>query len=96
MALSSKLQEKSLLILDRIELEEIKTKKFLEITNAIGTSGALFVTDLPDENLELSSRNLSDFKVVRTEGLNVYDILKYPKLVLLEASLKGIERRLAT
>lgn len=96
MALSSKLQEESLVVLDRVELEEIKTKKFLQIADAIGTSNALFVTDQKDENLELSSRNLSGFKVIRSEGLNVYDILKYSKLVLLEASLKGIERRLAT
>ncbi|MDP3282981.1 MAG: 50S ribosomal protein L4 [Desulfobacterales bacterium] len=47
-----------------------------------------------NENLELSSRNVPGIKVMRYEGLNVYDILKYEKLILLATSIKGIEGRL--
>jgi large subunit ribosomal protein L4 len=54
----------------------------------------LIVTDKKDENLELSSRNVQGMKVIRCEGLNVYDILKYKNLVLLESSITGIEGRL--
>ena len=55
----------------------------------------LIITTAKDERLELSSRNLPDVKILRTEGLNVYDILRYNHLVLLEPSIKQIEGRLA-
>ena len=47
-----------------------------------------------DKNLELSARNVPNIKVLRVEGLNVYDILKYRNVVLLESSIKSIEGRL--
>ncbi|MGD8282546.1 MAG: 50S ribosomal protein L4 [Desulfobacterales bacterium] len=52
------------------------------------------VTEKQNENLEMSSRNVTGVKVLRSEGLNVYDILKYRMLVLLEPAIKTIERRL--
>ncbi len=94
MALSSKLQENNLVVLDRLELDQIKTKRFLEVVNALKVKNALIITDKKDEKLELSSRNLPDVKVLRCDGLNVYDILKYRSLVLLESSISDIERRL--
>ena len=94
MALSSKLKEDSLVVLDRFELEQIKTKKFLEVLNALNVENALIITEKKDDILELSSRNIPDVKILRCEGLNVYDILKCKKLVLLESSIKGIEGRL--
>ncbi|MFZ3045441.1 MAG: 50S ribosomal protein L4, partial [Desulfatirhabdiaceae bacterium] len=51
-------------------------------------------TDSPILELELSSRNLPNVKVLRTEGLNVYDILKYRNLLLLEPAIPAIEGRL--
>jgi large subunit ribosomal protein L4 len=56
---------------------------------------SLIVVDAKNEELELSSRNIPGVKVLRVEGLNVYDILKHKNLVLLEASIKNIEGRLA-
>ena len=94
MALSSKLQEDDLLVLDTLELDEIKTKALLDVTGNLKLDNALIVTGDKDEKLELSSRNVPNLKVLRCEGLNVYDILKYKTLVLLEASVKGIEGRL--
>ena len=94
MALSSKLQANSLVVIDKIELEKIKTKAFVEIIEALNTTNALIVTDKKDENLERSARNVPDVKVLKTEGLNVYDILKYENLVLTESSIKEIEGRL--
>jgi len=96
MALSSKLKENDLLILDKMDLEQIKTKALLEITGNLNLDNVLIVTDQKDEKLELSSRNIPDVKVLRCEGLNVYDILKYKTLVLLEASVKGIEGSLSS
>jgi len=94
MALSSKLQDQSLVVLDGFELDEIKTKKFVGVLKALDLDSALIVTDQADENLERSSRNVPGVKVLRSEGLNVYDILKYRTLVLLEPAVKNIEGRL--
>jgi large subunit ribosomal protein L4 len=95
MALSAKLQEARVTILDQISLASIKTKEFAAILAELDIDNALIVTSARDEKLELSSRNVPGVKILRTEGLNVYDILKYHQLVLLEPSIKQIEGRLA-
>jgi len=94
MALSSKLQNNTLVVIDKLELEEIKTKDFMEVIRALNVDNVLIVTDRKNNNLELSSRNVPGVKVLRTAGLNVYDILKYKTLILLESALEGIEGRL--
>jgi large subunit ribosomal protein L4 len=95
MALSSKCQEKQLVVLDQFDLEEIKTKRFVEVLKGLNLGKTLIVTDAENPNLELSSRNVPLVKVLRCEGLNVYDVLNCATLVLLEPSIQGIERRLA-
>ena len=94
MALSSKLLENRLMVLDQFELDKIKTKEFVNVLETLNVSNALIVTEKKNENLELSSRNVCNVKVLRSEGLNVYDILKYRTLVLLEPVVKNIEGRL--
>jgi len=94
MALSSKLKNHKIIVLDQFELEKVKTKAFIKIINTLDVNNALIVTEKKNENLELSSRNVPDIKVMRTEGINVYDILKYKYLVLLESSVNEIEGRL--
>lgn len=94
MALSSKLKEEKLLVLNEFELDKIKTKEFFKVMNALNTKNALIITEKKNENLELSARNVPQIKVLRVEGLNVYDILKYKNVVLLESSIKSIEGRL--
>jgi large subunit ribosomal protein L4 len=94
MALTTKLQEKAVIVVDKLDLEVVKTKRFVEVMGALKAKEALIVTDRKLENLELSSRNVSDVKVVRSEGLNVYDILKFKHLILLEPSVKQLEGRL--
>jgi large subunit ribosomal protein L4 len=94
MALSSKLKDENILILDQFELDEIKTRAFSEVAGNLNVENALIIIDQENENLALSARNISEFKVMRFEGLNVYDILKHKTLVLLEASVKAIEGRL--
>ena len=94
MALTSKFQGNAIVVLDRFELEKIKTRKFVEVLNTLNVKNALIVTDKKNENLELSSRNVPGVKVLRIEGLNVYDILKYKNLILAESSIEVIERRL--
>ncbi len=95
MALSSKLQNESLTVLKAISLDKIKTKAFATIMSDLNLDNALFITAEKDANIELSSRNIPGVKVLRSEGLNVYDILKYRHLVLLEPSIEQIEGRLS-
>jgi large subunit ribosomal protein L4 len=94
MALSSKFQDNDLMVLDQFELAEIKTKAFVDVLLTLSLKSALIVTEKKNENLELSSRNIPDVKVLRSEGLNVYDVLKYRTLVLLAPAIKNIEGRL--
>jgi large subunit ribosomal protein L4 len=95
MALSSKLRANELIVLDKFELKQIKTKDVVGLLKGLNLMNALIVTAEKNENLELSSRNVPDIKVLRSEGLNVYDILKYKTLILLEPVIKNIEGRLA-
>lgn len=94
MALSSKFQDEDLIVVDAMNLDQVKTRDFVQVLDALSLENALIITDGKDDALELSSRNVPGVKVMRTEGLNVYDILKYRKLVLIESSIKGIEGRL--
>ncbi len=94
MALSSKVQNQELIVVDKIALDEIKTKVFADIIEKIDAQRALIVTGEKDERLELSSRNIPGVKVLPTQGINVLDILKYPKLILLQPAIEGIEGRL--
>jgi large subunit ribosomal protein L4 len=95
MALSSKLQDKALVVLDGFDLAEIKTKRFVEAIKALKLKSALIVTETKNDHLERSSRNVPAVKVLRSEGLNVYDVLKYDTLVLVQSAIKAIEGRLA-
>lgn len=90
-ALSMKLQEARMLILKDFPMEEIKTKRFQEVIDRFGFKKTLFVIDESRPMLEMSSRNIPDVKMIRSEGLNVYDLLRYDHLVLLEPSVKKIE-----
>jgi len=94
MALSSKLKQENLVVLDEFGLDTIKTREFVKVMNALNTKNALIITEKKNETLELSARNVPNIKVLRVEGLNVYDILKYENVVLLESSIKSIEGRL--
>ena len=94
MAISSKLQEKALVVLDGFDLAEIKTKAFIAAMQALQLKSALIVTETKNDTLERSSRNVPAIKVLRSEGLNVYDVLKYETLVLLQPAIKTIEGRL--
>jgi len=94
MALSSKFQENALIVLDGFDLSEIKTRRFVSALKALKLKSALIITEAKNDNLERSSRNVPKVKVLRSEGLNVYDVLKYDTLVLLQPAIKVIEGRL--
>jgi len=94
MALTSKIQDQQLIVLDKLDMDEIKTKVFAGIVKTIGAEKALIVTGERNQALELSSRNIPGVKILQTPGLNVYDILKFPKLVIVQPAIEGIEGRL--
>ena len=94
MALSSKWEDKTLFVIDDFKLDEIKTKVLASVLGALHLDDLLIVSDAQDTNLELSSRNIPDVKVIKTAGLNVYDILKYKNLLLVESSIQNIQGRL--
>ena len=96
-ALSLRYKEGKLTILDGFDLGQIKTKLFVEAMEKLGLKGekVLIVTDGKDEILEKSARNVPWAKVLRCEGLNVYDVLNYHHLLILKSALPKIEERLA-
>ncbi|MBS3754430.1 MAG: 50S ribosomal protein L4 [Desulfobacterales bacterium] len=95
MALSAKYQDNEIIVLDGFALDQVKTKAVASVLRNLSLEKPLILINEADEKLELSSRNIPGAKVLRVEGLNVYDILNHKTLVLLEPSIKGIEGRLA-
>ncbi len=95
MALADKFKAGQLIVVDKFELEEIKTKKFFEVLKNFDLASVLIVTEKPDENLEKSSRNIRKVKLLRAKGLNVYDILTHEHLLFVEPALGIVEEALA-
>ena len=94
MALSARFNEGNLVIIDEFNMPEIKTKEFVNVMNNFEFDNCLIVTDADNENVKLSARNAVGYKVLPPAGLNVYDILKYPKLMLVQSTLAQLEERL--
>jgi large subunit ribosomal protein L4 len=94
MAISARYAEENLKVLDDFQLEELKTKRFLGVMDALNIKNALIVIPGSNENLEKASRNVYGFKVMASEGLNVYDILNHQHLVLLQPCIGQLEERL--
>lgn len=93
MAMSARLQEGNLIILDGFTLDTIKTKEFIKVMNVLAIDNGLIITPDVNENVNRSARNVNGFKVLSTDGLNVYDILLHKKLVLLQPAIEGLEKR---
>lgn len=94
MAMSARLQENNLIVLNDFSMEAIKTKDFVGVMKALNVENGLIVIDGDAENLKKSSRNVNGFKVLPSEGLNVYDILLHKKLVLVKPVIESLEKRL--
>jgi large subunit ribosomal protein L4 len=94
--LTSKLKDNQLTVLDKIELEAPKTKLFAQMVSEMGWDGVKTLFDTPekDESLLRSSRNLHKVMILPPEGLNVYDLLRFDRLVLLQEAVPRIRERL--
>ena len=94
-ALSVKNRDGKLIVVDKFSLEAAKTKIMAQALAELNVTSALIVIAGADATIERSARNLPKVKVLRVEGLNVYDLLRYDHLVLTEGALKILEERLA-
>jgi large subunit ribosomal protein L4 len=95
-ALSDRMKAERLVVIDEFKLSAIKTKSFDEIIKkklAFGAKELLIVSD-KNQNLELSARNVPHVKVLRTEGLNVYDIIRHDWLVMTKSAVEAVQGRL--
>jgi len=91
-ALSSKVLDGEICVLDAITLDEIKTKSIVQMLKALGTERkALIVTASVDEKVIKSARNIPGVKTTIVGNLNVYDILKYDKFIVLKDAVAAIE-----
>jgi large subunit ribosomal protein L4 len=90
-ALSLKFKENKMLILKDFPMEKISTRVFKNVVDLFSLKKALFVLADNNEVLLKSSRNIKNIKMIRSEGINVYDILNHEHLILLEPSVKKIE-----
>jgi len=95
MALTDKRKSDKVVVLDEFKLQEIKTKRFVEAMKGLQIENALILVHQDDANLRKSSRNVPHIKVLPTDGLNVYDILKHENLIVLSSALEKITERLA-
>ena len=90
-ALTTRVQENKLIVLENLELNEIKTKKFAEILGNLNVDKALVVLNDNNKNVVLSARNIADVKTAGTNTINVYDILKYNTVIVTKAAVATIE-----
>ncbi|MEJ5299943.1 MAG: 50S ribosomal protein L4 [Thermodesulforhabdaceae bacterium] len=91
MALSQKLKDFELTVLDKLQMDRISTKEFVSFMKRFELGKTLFVMPLDDEVVEKSARNIPLVKILRWDGLNVYDVLNYHHLVLTQESVQKIE-----
>ena len=90
-ALTSRVAENKFIVLDELKLDEIKTKKFVEVMNNLNVNKALVVLNEMDANVIASAKNIPTVKTTQTNELNVFDVLKYDTVVVTKAAIATIE-----
>lgn len=90
-ALTSRVEENKFIVVDEMNFDEIKTKKFQAVLNNLSVSKALVVLEDGNVNAELSARNIADVKTAKTNTINVYDVLKYNTVIATKAAVEAIE-----
>ena len=90
--LTSKVKEKELIVVDKLELKEIKTKEMARILNNLKVEGkAVILLPEKDEVVQKSARNIEGVKTLQVGTINVYDLLKHKNLVVTEDTVKKLE-----
>ena len=90
-ALTSRVQENKLVVLDELKFDEIKTKKFAEVLKNLNLDKALVVLNENDQNVVMSAKNIPTVKTAQVNTINVYDVLKYNTVVLTKDAVEYLE-----
>jgi large subunit ribosomal protein L4 len=90
-ALTSRVQDNKLIVIDELKMEEIKTKKFAEVLKNLNVNKALVVIGDKDENIIMSAKNIENVKTALTNTINVYDVMKYNTVVVTKDAIAKIE-----
>ncbi|MBQ9866244.1 MAG: 50S ribosomal protein L4 [Lachnospiraceae bacterium] len=90
-ALTSKVQDNKLIVVDELKMDEVKTKKFAEVLGNIKAVKALVVTEEKNDNVILSARNIPGTKTTVADNMNVYDVMNAGTVVLTKAAVANIE-----
>ncbi len=90
-ALSARFKESRMTVLDQINLDKISTKAFADVLKRFELENVLILIDEANPAVELSARNIPSVKVLRAEGVNVYDLMKYHSLVLTQGAVSQLE-----
>ena len=90
-ALTSRVEENKSIVVDELNFDEIKTKKFQAVLNNLNVNKALVVLEDGNKNVEISAKNIPDVKTAHTNTINVYDILKYNTVIATKAVVAAIE-----
>ena len=90
-ALTTRVQENKFIVLDDLKLDEIKTKKFVEVMNNLKVEKALVVLNDMDTNVIASAKNVPTVKTAQTNEVNVFDVLKYGTVVVTKAAVEKLE-----
>lgn len=93
-ALSDRVKAERLLVVDEFKLDKIKTKALADLLQKNWKVDQVLIVDDANKNLELSGRNIPKVKVLRTEGLNVYDIVRNDWVVMTKRAVQAVESRL--
>jgi len=95
-ALATKVQEANILVLESLSFEAPKTKEFVAFLNGLSVdTKALIVTDVIDENVALSARNIPGVTVIDAAGVNVLDLVSHDKLIITKSAVQKVEEVLA-
>ena len=97
-ALSQQLQESTLTVVEDLQLENYNTKRIVEVLASLGLSptSTLIVIDEPNPTVEASARNLPGVSVIRSEGVNVYDLLRHKSVLMTRAAVEKLQARLSS
>lgn len=90
-ALSLLFKDSKMTVLNSFDLEAISTKGFVGVLNGFAINKTLLVIDGENRNLELSARNVKDVKLLRPEGLNIFDIMKYQSIIFTQDAVRKVE-----
>ncbi|MGK5082805.1 50S ribosomal protein L4 [Bdellovibrionota bacterium FG-1] len=95
-ALSDRVKAGHVVVVDEFKIAQVKTKALSELIKDKLQLDKVLIVDDANKNLELSGRNIPKVKILRTEGLNVYDIVRYDWVVITKRAVEAVESRLAT